>query len=475
MYKSRNVRHRRPAAVSSSSLVVFLFVACFGILFAGCGTPPADDTLEQFTFTEDDIAEFRRLASSAASGAVSSVAPTLVQTGATSSIPVLDLSMVTQYSAMRSGPASAGENVYRVTNAFVNVRSAPSATASQTAKLVKGDAVRLVEFTDAAWAKVQLQGGADGFVSTRYIAKLTTEEALAREKQQYQGTYFVNFAFLNIRKNPETGSEKIGELPGQAIVKPISMEGDWARVSYQGKEGYVSTQYLQPFLPAFLVRQDSFTLPILLYRFNSPEAEKQLGEHIDALKAAGVRFTTLKNFRDLVVAQEERDVRLDPKSVVVGITDADSAALRRASDVLSARGVTATLFLRTADLGLHGITEQQMLTLGANGFDLQSAGHTGDDLRSMTNTQVQLELAQSRKLIEEKTKKPVFAIAYGLGGNNQRVEQMAGDSGYLFGVSANPTRAFTRGEFLRLPSFVISTGVTAQNAVGMVLGEASTK
>jgi peptidoglycan/xylan/chitin deacetylase (PgdA/CDA1 family) len=121
-------------------------------------------------------------------------------------------------------------------------------------------------------------------------------------------------------------------------------------------------------------------------------------------------------------------------------------------------------------VGLQGITEKTMLTLLANGFDLQSAGHTGDDLRSLTNAQLELELQQSRAIIEETTKQPVFAVLYPQGGVNDRVMEKAAAAGYLLGISAAPERTFTREQFLRVPSFDIAPGLSADDLVKLAKG-----
>jgi peptidoglycan/xylan/chitin deacetylase (PgdA/CDA1 family) len=180
---------------------------------------------------------------------------------------------------------------------------------------------------------------------------------------------------------------------------------------------------------------------------------------------------TLSEFRDVLVEQQERDVRLPPKKVILAISDVTPENVTEVSDVLRASNVTATIFIPTKFIGLEGITEKQILNLLANGNDIQSGGHTGDDLRSLTNAQVELELAQSRKIIEEMTKQAVFAIGYPIGGVNERVAQKAGDAGYLLGIGAAQERSFVRADLLRIPSFGISASSTAEEVVGLVTGQ----
>jgi peptidoglycan/xylan/chitin deacetylase (PgdA/CDA1 family) len=144
--------------------------------------------------------------------------------------------------------------------------------------------------------------------------------------------------------------------------------------------------------------------------------------------------------------------------------------VKQVSDALTTANIPATLFVYTKDVGLNGITEKMLLTLMANGFDVQSAGHTGDDLRALTNAQVGLELKQSREILEQITHKTVYAVLYPQGGTNDRVMQLAAEAGYLFGISNTPDREFTRDEFLRLPSFAIFPTATADDVVRMVKG-----
>ncbi len=247
------------------SLTVFLLIVSFGILFAGCSQPEPDKSMEDFTFSDTDLQNVTKMATS------SSLSPSLAEpTGSESmdlTVAATTGSVLTEtvsvtpdkekqalYDNLRMAAADQGDNLYRVNNPFLNVRVSMSVNAALVARLEQGAMLTVTEIPTAEWAKVKLGNGETGYVAFRYIAKVTTEEKLPEDKKQFEGKYFVDFQFLNIRKDPSTQAEKMGELPGQAIVKPISMNNEWARVAYDGKEGYVSTQYLKPLQPVFLVR-----------------------------------------------------------------------------------------------------------------------------------------------------------------------------------------------------------------------------
>ena len=449
--------------------VAFLLIASFGILFAGCGgdTPADIPQADEFSFTASDLEKMKELASDGTGAFIPRLEIPTEPTDPADIPPVLDIRTVQKFNAIRETTADT-DNTFRVTNTFLNVRSAPQVTAAQIERLDQGDSVEVIEFVNAGWAKIQLANEQVGYVASRYISKIVSEEQMQQEKKKYEGLYFVDFAFLNVRKTADSSSEKIGELSSQTFVRPLSKDEVWARIPYGEGDGYIATQYLTPFVPNFLVRQNTYTLPIVHYRLANEGVLNVMPGHLATLKQEGYSLWTMKDLYDLLLQQEERDVRLDPKAVVIAVSDITKDNIREVSDVLRASGVQATLFLQTATLGDEGIDQQQILTLLANGHDIQSNGHTGDDLRSLTDAQIALELSQSKKMLEDMTKRDIFSIAYPLGGVNDRVAKKAAEMGYLFGVFLANDDTFTRSAFLQIPSFVMKTSTTKEDLLSMI-------
>ena len=451
--------------------VAFLLVASFGILFAGCGGEKTVDDIPQadeFTFTVDDLARMKELAGNSTGAFIPRLELAPLEEGEDTA-PVIDIGTIEKFGSMRKA-SDGDQDLFRVTNIFLNVRSQPKVTATQVGVLEKGDTLEVVEFENAAWAKVRFGKDEEGFVASRYISKLVTEDEFAAQRKKYDGLYFVDFAFLNVRKEADTNSEKLGELPGQSFVRPLSQDDTWARIPFGEGNGYVVTQYLTPFLPNFLVRQSTFTLPVLHYRLAGEGVLDAMPEHIAALRQEGYAFMTMRQFYQLLLRQEEKDVRLDPKKIIVAVSDITPDNISALSDALRTSSVDATLFLQAQYLGA-GIDQKRIQTLLANGHDVQSAGHTGDDLRSLTNAQVELELSQSKQLLERMTKREVIGVAYPLGGVNDRIARKAGEVGYLVGLSTAPDIVFERTQLLRMPSVVVKASATSQEIVSLVKGE----
>ena len=189
--------------------------------------PEDVDGTEEFTFTEEDVARFRELTqeTSSSSGMSGSGRNIVLDIREASSLegteaPVLDLSLVKTYTAIRSGPGATGENLFRVTNEFLNVRDKANVTAASLERLDQGALVKMVELVSAAWAKIEYAKGKEGYVALRYLSKVASEDKLAEEKKAYEGMYFVNFGFVNVRKEPSAQSEKLGRFPDNRSSNP---------------------------------------------------------------------------------------------------------------------------------------------------------------------------------------------------------------------------------------------------------------
>lgn len=60
-----------------------------------------------------------------------------------------------------------------------------------------------------------------------------------------QNSMYVNSSNgLNLREGPGTSYKTVANIPNGSRVDLISTQGDWVKVQYEGKEGYVSRQYL---------------------------------------------------------------------------------------------------------------------------------------------------------------------------------------------------------------------------------------
>ena len=86
--------------------------------------------------------------------------------------------------------------------------------------------------------RVMNKGVLKRFLAILFVFVFFSSSALAASAA------YVNCSALVVRSSASASSKKLGTLSQGAKVKVISSSNGWARISYNGKTGYVSTKYL---------------------------------------------------------------------------------------------------------------------------------------------------------------------------------------------------------------------------------------
>ncbi|CEQ18650.1 C40 family peptidase [Paraclostridium sordellii] len=128
-----------------------------------------------------------------------------------------------------------------VTGNRVNFRKGPGTNYNSIGKLNKGDRVEYLE-TVGSWIKVKHNSN-EGFVHSNYISTSSNtgesnEDTSVKSEKQVTGNR------VNFRKGPGTSYSIITSLNKGTKVGYISENNGWAKISYNGNIGYMSTNYL---------------------------------------------------------------------------------------------------------------------------------------------------------------------------------------------------------------------------------------
>lgn len=125
--------------------------------------------------------------------------------------------------------------VYNIRTAL-NIRSNPSIDSNIIGILSNGANIEILRETNG-WYKIN-HDGKYGYVSNKYIRLQNNDEI------KYKGKVQVSSA-LNVRKGPGTSYSIIESLLNNQTVKIIDDVGEWYKIDVNGKEGYVSKQYIK--------------------------------------------------------------------------------------------------------------------------------------------------------------------------------------------------------------------------------------
>lgn len=130
----------------------------------------------------------------------------------------------------------------------LNLRSGPGTNYNKVESIPSGAALIITGIQDG-WYETSYNG-VKGYVSSDYV-KLTddsAEEPSTTEKPVKidlgSGTPNTNGISLNMRSGPGTNYDMIDSIPFGATLKITAEENGWYKTSYEGNEGYVSSDYI---------------------------------------------------------------------------------------------------------------------------------------------------------------------------------------------------------------------------------------
>lgn len=161
----------------------------------------------------------------------------------------------------------------------------------------------------------------------------------------------------------------------------------------------------------------------------------------------------------------------DRRTFAVTFDDAYASVPERAFAVLSRLGVPGTVFVPTAHAGNGGLmawpgtenwigtewqgelraaTWDQLRELAAAGWEIGSHSHTHPHLTSLSDSELAVEMAESRRVCEQQIGAPCTSIAYPYGDTDERVAAASRSAGYACG-GALDSRAEAAPDRLRWP------------------------
>ncbi len=119
---------------------------------------------------------------------------------------------------------------------YLNVRETASQDADVIGKLQDGGACEILEDSTEEWYHVS-SGGIEGYISAEYV--LTGEKAREKAMEETALRATITADSLNIRKEPSTSAEVVGQALKDERYLVESQEDGWIQIS----SGYISADY----------------------------------------------------------------------------------------------------------------------------------------------------------------------------------------------------------------------------------------
>lgn len=162
---------------------------------------------------------------------------------------------------------------------------------------------------------------------------------------------------------------------------------------------------------------------------------KDFAEQMDVLKADGYTTISVLDFLRAKKGKQE----LPEKPVVVSFDDGYSDNYTEALPILEKRGMKATVFMVTNNVGLPGyLTWDQLHEMEKRGIELGS--HTANHLplTNMTVDEARNEVQKSKLMMEWKGLKTIFVLSYPNGQYDAYLPDILKEEYYLAAVTGDP-------------------------------------
>ncbi len=181
----------------------------------------------------------------------------------------------------------------------------------------------------------------------------------------------------------------------------------------------------------------------------------ELKQQLQQLKKVGANVIPLADLYDHLRTGKE----LPEKAVVLTFDDGYLGQWENAYPLLKKFGYPATYFVHTGVVGVKTskdhMTWEQLQTLEKEGLvsvECHTVTHP-DDLRKVSDTQLDRELNESKKVLEEKLGRKIRFLAYPVGNADSRVAKVAHDAGYELAFTMGPGWAGSPADAFFVPRF----------------------
>ncbi|MCM1327340.1 MAG: C40 family peptidase [Bacteroidales bacterium] len=160
---------------------------------------------------------------------------------------------------------------------YVNVRKEPNTDSEIVGKIYNGAVAHVLSAAgeDNDWFQM-ISGNVEGYIKAEYF--FYGEEAAAVIDDYVTRYAVVQASRLNVRKEPDINSKRIGFINNGERVKLLENQGEWLKVQYAGDStGYVAAEYVtivEEFVYAKTLEEEAAELAAK----KALEARKQVSE-----------------------------------------------------------------------------------------------------------------------------------------------------------------------------------------------------
>lgn len=153
-------------------------------------------------------------------------------------IPLLVLILSTSSVIPIHNKVLAESKTATVLGSSVNIRTGPGLSYSVKASAKNGETFEVIGLK-GDWVNIKLKNGSNGWIA----GWLVSQKAITSSNESI-GEVTSTATGLRIRTGPGTSFQIIDYFPNGEKATAISQQGDWVKISYKGKTGWVYSKYI---------------------------------------------------------------------------------------------------------------------------------------------------------------------------------------------------------------------------------------
>ncbi len=138
--------------------------------------------------------------------------------------------------------ADLGTGTLNTDGSTLNLRAGPG-TEYDTLAVIPANATLTLTGIYNGWYKTSYNG-VEGYICSDYVTLSENSAASASSTDLGTGILNTGGSSLNLRSGPGTGYEKLTSIPAGTVLTLTGSENGWYKTTYNGVEGYVSSEYI---------------------------------------------------------------------------------------------------------------------------------------------------------------------------------------------------------------------------------------
>jgi peptidoglycan/xylan/chitin deacetylase (PgdA/CDA1 family) len=318
-----------------------------------------------------------------------------------------------------------------------------------------------------------------GSVSLSFIIILLLSFGYIRISKSSQSENLGGFKFDLQQPTTLTLGQMCQKYQGVAReLQPANSEPEIEeKVTFKSSRGTETVDLPAEPLPLINERAKSAKVPIAMYHDILPKKEvffdvtpEELEEHFQLMKSEQVTPISLNQ----LVAHLRTGSPLPKKPILLTFDDGYGGHYEYVYPLLKKYNFPAVFSVYTSNMGIDTgrthFTWEQLKEMAADPL-ITIAGHSKThppNLTKMTDEQLQQEIFESKKIIEENLGEPIHYFTYPAGHNDARVRELVAKAGYIAGLAMDDNNEIYAGESENL----LAIGRIGQSRIKEMVAEA---